>query len=118
MRQEIILLCFVEMVNLVDEKNGGLAGSLEVLRFLHDLFEILDAGSHGRKIDRDGVGRLGDEPRQRGFAAARRAPEYQRAEFSGVQHAAQKLSRAEQMLLANELFQTGGAHFFRERLGG
>ena len=118
MGQKIVLLGLVEVMNLVDEKHRGLAGALELPGFLDDSLEVLDPGSHRGKIYRDGVGGFGDEARQRGLTAARRAPKYQRAEFAGAQHSAQELAGAEQVLLADELVETRRTHSFSQRLCG
>jgi hypothetical protein len=40
-RQEIILLALVEMMNLVDEKNGRFSGALELLGFVNDFLRSL-----------------------------------------------------------------------------
>jgi hypothetical protein len=46
-RQEIILLRLIEVVNFVDEENGALPATLQIFRLLDDLFEVLDTGANG-----------------------------------------------------------------------
>src|SRR5262249_10869675 len=45
--QEVILLRFVEVVNLVNKKYGAFAESLKLLGFLNDFLEIFDPGGDG-----------------------------------------------------------------------
>ena len=45
--QEVILLGFVEVVNLVDKKNGAFAEALKLLCLLNNLLEIFDPGGDG-----------------------------------------------------------------------
>ena len=81
-RQEIILLTFVEVMNLIDKKHGRLAETLQALGFLNNRFEFLDAGSDRGKIHAGGASGTRQDLCQRGFAAPRRTPQNQRAEFA------------------------------------
>src|SRR6266536_1413407 len=44
---EVIMLRFVEVVNLVDKKNGAFAETLKLLCLLNNLLEIFDPGGDG-----------------------------------------------------------------------
>ena len=63
MRQEHILLGFVETVNLVDEQRGGLlVAVLSQLGLRNRFADFLHAGQHGRKIDELSLGIPADQP--------------------------------------------------------
>ena len=103
-------LPFVKVVDLVDEEDSGLPQPVQPLRLLDDFFELLDAGRDGREADAVGAAGARQDPRQRGLAAARRAPEDEGVEAAAGDHLAQQFSRAEQMPLADELLQARRAH--------
>ena len=59
--------------------------------------------------------RVGDEARERGLAGARRAPEDDRLQQVALDRLAQRLARAEQLLLADELVERARPHPLGER---
>ena len=80
-RKEGVLLRFVEPVDLVDEHDGAAArGAAQSLRFGHDLADFLDARHDGAERHELGARRVGDDPRERCLASARRTPEDERLE--------------------------------------
>ena len=107
-RQERILLRAVEAVDLVDEQQRPLPGLAARARLLEHLLEVGDAGEDRGNLLEMQLGRVGEKPRHRGLAGARRPPEDQRAERAGIEHARQRTVRPEQVILPNHL---------RQRLG-
>ena len=84
-------------------------------RRLEDFAQIGDAGLDRRELLEMEIGLLGEEPRHRGLAGARRAPEDHRAEPAGLDHAAQHALLAEEMVLADDLGQRRRAQAIGER---
>ena len=64
----------------------------------------------------DRAGRVGEDLRKRGFAAAGRAPKDQRLELARFSRASQNLPRPEQMILTDEFLDLGRPHALRQRL--
>src|SRR5262245_53610232 len=116
MRQKVVLLCFVEMMNLVNEQHGRFAKELQVLGFLDDFFQFFDPRIDRGKMYAGRSGRVGQNSGQRRLAAAGRAPEYQRTQLASADDTAQEFSRTEQMLLADEFRQRFRTHSLGERL--
>ena len=116
--EQAVLLRAVEAVDLVDEQQRRLAGVPARLGLLVDPAQVGDPRHHRRERDQ----RLTEPPRQqareRGLAAAGRAPEDDRAELAAGEHAAERRLRAEQMVLADQLVQALGAQPVGERLAG
>ena len=103
--KEGVLLSFVESVNFVDEDDGA-------------VFDFFDAGEHGAEGDEFGLREARDQPRQRGFSAAGRAPEKHRANVVGFDLQAQRLAGAEKFFLADEFVERARTHALRKRLVG
>ena len=110
MRQKIVLLRLVEVVDLVDEEHRALAETVQALGLVDDLLEVFHAGGHSGEAHAARAAGTGENLRQCRLAAARRSPENQRAQLAGADHAAEKFSWAKQMLLADEFIQRFGAH--------
>ena len=72
MRQESILLGLIETVNLINEKHRNPG---EGSRLLNRGSNILDARQHRGNRQKLRVTVMRNEPRQRRFTGARRAPE-------------------------------------------
>src|SRR5512145_484100 len=106
-------------MHLVDEKDGAPAAQSErVLGGLHGLADVLDAGQHRGERDELRVERLGHEPRDRGLARPGRAPQDHRVRFARLEGDAQRLTRAEQVALADDLVQRARAKRVCERRCG
>ena len=110
-RQDHVLLGFVEAVDLVNEQDGGLL--VESLAFLgagHRLAEISHAGRHcADRLEmrlRDG----GDEPGQRSLAGARRSPEQDGRYTVDFYSPAQDPVFGKDMLLPHEFVEGGRSH--------
>ena len=81
----------------------------------HDLLDLLDAGHDGGELDEGGVGERGDDLGEGGFAGAGRAPEDHGGGVVVLDREPQRLAGAEQMLLADELFERVRAHALGQR---
>ena len=115
-RQQRVLLRLVEAVDLVHEEDGALAElAAALLRVGDGGADVGHAGQH--RVDGDEVRPrgVGDDPRQRGLARARRPVEDHRAELVGLDGAAQQPARPHDVLLADELVQRARAHPRGER---
>lgn len=85
MREESVLLGFVEAVDFVNEENGVLGSEHELGFFgLFDYFADLGHTGHdGGHLDEFGVGVVGDDAREGGFAGAGWPPENEGGEAAG-----------------------------------
>ena len=113
--QEGVLLRLVEAMDLVDEEDGARVEAGGLLRRDHHLLDLLDAGHNGGELDEGGVGERGDDFSQSGFAGAGRTPEDHGGGIVVLDRETQRLARAEQMLLADELFERVRAHALGQR---
>ena len=76
--QQRILLGAVEPVHFIDEQDGAQAMTVQSQPgCIHLSAEIFDAGKHRVQAAEVGPGVVGDDPRQRRFANARRAMQQQ-----------------------------------------
>ncbi len=114
-REEGILLRFVEAVNFVDEDDGARAVLAGAVGIAHDLLDFLDAGEHGGKLDEVGLGDAGNDLGEGGLAGARRTPEDHRSGVVALDLHAQRLARPDQVLLSNEFIERARAHAIGER---
>ena len=97
--QEGILLRFVEAVNFIDEQNGFFAEPPALFRLFHHLLDFFDSAGDGGEVDEIGFGAAGDDPRERGFADARRPPENHGADVVAFDEAAQNPAFSQQVFL-------------------
>ena len=74
-RQEAVLLRAVEAVDLVDEQQRALAGLAPALGAVEGLAQVLHAREDGRELLEGELGLVRQQPRHRGLAGARRAPQ-------------------------------------------
>ena len=116
--QEGVLLRLVEAVDLIHEEHGAPAVLPVLLRLLHDGPYFLDAARDCGKVDEVRFRVSGDDARQRGFADARRPPEYHGGYLVVFYESAKHLAFAEQMLLPEEFVERARSKAFRQRLGG
>ena len=89
-------------MDLVDEQQRRAAVGAARARRLENLLQLGDAGVDRRDLDEFGLRLLADQPRHRGLAGARRAPEDHRAEARRGEHARQRAFRSGQMLLPRD----------------
>jgi hypothetical protein len=114
-RQEGILLRLVEAVHLVDEEHRAAARTAQCLRLLDGFADVLHARQHGRQHDEVGPRGTGQQPRQRGLAHARRAPQDDRRQPAGLEGHAQRPPGRQQVALAHHLVQRARAQAFGQR---
>ena len=117
-REEGVLLGFVEAVDFVDEDDGAKASAGFLFGFGHDFFYFFYAAGDSAEGDEFGFGEAGDEARESGFAAAGRSPEEHRGEIVGFDLDAERFAGAEEFFLADEFVEGAWAHALGERLEG
>src|ERR1035441_7746123 len=114
-REEGILLRFVEAVNLVDEDDGPRAVLPGPVGVAHDLLDFLDARENGGKLDEVGLGDARNNFGQSRLARARRPPEDHRGGVIALDLHAQRFARPDQMFLAHEFIQRSRTHAVGQR---
>jgi len=102
-RQKRVLLRAVEAVHLVDEQQCALAHLAPRTRRIEHLLQVGDAGKHRRDLFEMQLGGVGEQPRHRGLAGARRSPEHQRPQRARLQHARQRAVGPEDVILADDI---------------
>ena len=116
-RQQNILLRFVEAMNFVNEQNRRLAGVFQAVGGGgQNAAHVGDVGFHAAQALEFAFGLARDDLRERGFAGAGRPVKNQRLNAVGFDGAAQQLSRRENMRLAGVFIQVARAHPRGERL--
>src|SRR2546423_786034 len=118
-RKKRVLLRPVEAVDLVAEQDGTASFVLEPLfRLLNDLAHSGHAlGDRGERFEVT-VRVVRDQPGERRLARPGRAPEDARPHVATTDQLAQRLSRPEQVLLAEKILQRLRPHASGEGLGG
>ena len=118
-RQESILLRLVEAMHFVDEEDRVPPRLRQRrLRVRNRLANILDPGEHGRDGEKIRVERVGHQPRERGLAGARRAPEDHRMRLARGEGDRERLVWPKQVPLADDVRQRFRPQSLRERRGG
>ncbi|AEW72919.1 hypothetical protein EcWSU1_01480 [Enterobacter ludwigii] len=102
-RQESILLAFIETVNFVDKENGTSPGIAVLPRTFNRLADLLHAGRDCRDALDIRVSIAGDNFRERGFACTGWAPEDHGVQMPGLNGTRQGFPRSQQVLLADVL---------------
>jgi hypothetical protein len=102
-RQKRILLGAIEPMHLIDEQQRSLAHLAPCARRVERLLQIGDAGKHRRELFEMQLGGIGQEPRNRGLAGARRSPEDQRTQRARRKHARQRAIGPQDMILADDI---------------
>ena len=102
-RQKAVLLRLVETVDFIDEEDGPPALRPPHLGLGHRLAHFLDAGEDRRQRDELATELGRHHARQRCLAHARRPPEDHRMRLPRLESQAQRLTRPEQVLLADHL---------------
>jgi len=104
LRQQRVLLALVEAVYLVDEEHRGRATLLDpCARRGDNRADVGDAAHHRRKRGERRVDLLGEQSGERRLARARRSPQQHRREVAALDHAPQRATLADQVLLTDEL---------------
>ncbi len=86
-------------MDFVDEKKRPLPGFPPGAGFVEHFLELRNAGEDRGDLLEVQRGFVGQKPRNRGLAGARRPPEDQRAERARLQHARERAVRADQGFL-------------------
>ncbi len=107
--KQIILLTFIEPMDLVDEKDGLLpVHSQNVLGFFHHLFHVLFPCHSGVDLGKFRAGGICDDLCQSGLSRTGRAVKNKGAKLVRLDGAVQKLIPPYNMLLSHHLLQGGG----------
>src|SRR5579859_4823759 len=106
MGKKSVLLGLIESMHLVDEYDGAPAGAPCVLCSGHNIFDFANAAEHRAERNEFGMRAPRNQAGERGLAAAGRSPENHRTEIVGFDGRAQRLSRAEQRLLARKFLES------------
>jgi hypothetical protein len=116
-RQEGILLRFVEAVHFVHEQEHRAASHLaQLVSAIDDRLDLAHTGGHGAEALEVRLQAGSDEACERRLAASRRSPQEQRArQLAAREDIAQRPTRAEQMRLATKLFPGARPHALGER---
>jgi len=115
-RQQNVLLCLVEAVNLVDEENGRLAGVFQAVdRRGQDASHVGDIGFHAAEAFEFTAGLARDDVGEGSLAGAGWAVKNQGLNPVGFDGPAQELARAKNVGLADVLVEGARAHSGGER---
>ena len=114
-REERVLLRLVEAVDLVDEDDRLPSEDAPLFRLPHHVLDVLDPARHGRERHEAGVGRQGDDVRERGLSHAGRPPEDHRRDLVVRDHPAEDLPLADQMPLAGHFVKGARPEPLRKR---
>src|SRR5262249_34638935 len=101
-------------MDLVDEKKRPLPRLVPRAGRVEHLLEIGDAGKNRRDLLEMQIGRLRQQPRNRGLAGAGRAPKDQRAQGSRLEQARKRAIRPEPMILAHHVTELRRPQFIGE----
>ncbi len=118
MRQNRVLLAFVEAVHLIHKHDGALRHQPTARRFgfLYGFSNVLDPAQHGTDGNELRIKRIGHQPGDGGFARARRPPEDAAVRAPCLKRQPQRHARAQHLLLAHHLPQRARAQTLWQRL--
>src|SRR5207244_2333192 len=109
-RKESVLLRFVEAMDLINEEDGAPPVAPALFRRRHHLFDFFDPGQYRAELDEVAALPVGHDHRQRRLPRTWRTPEDHGRELVALDLLPERLSRAEDVLLADKLFQRHGPH--------
>jgi hypothetical protein len=115
MRQERVLLAFVEAVHLIDKHDGAPPLSSSNLRPPDGFADFFHAAQHSADAQKLRVKGAGHQAGNRRLAGARRPPEDATVRLTRFKRQAQRHACAQQMALADHIAQGLGAQLFGER---
>jgi hypothetical protein len=114
MREEAVLLCLVETVDLVNEQERPLPVRVSVPRGLENFAQFGNAGEDGTDLHEMQI-RLGrEQPGDGGLAHPWRPPEHEGGERTGIEHHAQAALWPENVILADYIRKPRRAQTVRE----
>jgi len=109
--QENVLLCLVEMMDLINEQDCLSPGRAQTIHGCSDDSAHLgDIAFHAADPDEFCVRHLRNDPGQGGLAGARRSGENHRRQSIGFNGTAQQLARCQDVLLADEFIERVRTH--------
>ena len=117
-RQEGILLGFVEAVHFVHKQNGAPAALPRHFGLGDGFADVFHARKHGGNRQKLRVKPLRHNPRQRGFADARAAPQNHRMRLAARQRNGKRLASARQVFLPEHFGKRVRAQPFGKRGAG
>ena len=110
MRQERILLAFIETMHFIHKQNGAQTCQLILFRFFYGFANFFNAAGNSRNTLDFRLNALRDNFRQRSFAGAGWPPENHGMNIACLNRFTQRFTFAQQMRLATILRQGGWAH--------
>ena len=114
-RQEGVLLCLIESVNLVHEENRAAAHAPQALRIGHHRLDFLDPAQHRAERNKLAARRARDQVGQRRLPYPGRTPQDDRGEFVAFDLAAQRFIRTQNVILSDVIVQAVRAHALGQR---
>ena len=105
-------------MDFVDEQDRPAAHAAGALGVGHHGLDFLDSGEHGAERHKIGFGQARDQAREGGFSHTGRAPQNQGGQLIPLDLRAQRLSRAQDMLLPDEILEFFGTHSLGQRALG
>ena len=109
------MLRLVEAVHFIDKHHRAPARCTHGRRALHRFANIFHATEHRRDRDELGIEAISHQPRERGLAHSRRAPQNHRMQPTRLERHAQRFARAEQFGLTDHLVERSRAQALGER---
>jgi hypothetical protein len=102
--KQCVLLCLVEAMDFIDEKDGAFSTMFPVgFRALNYFADILDTGRDGIQLKEVRLCMLRNNAGESRLAAPRRSPEHHRGKLIALDKHAKRLSFAKQMFLTDKL---------------
>ena len=118
-RQEGVLLGFVEAVHLVEEQHRAPTGRGPLgLRLFDRGAYVFDARHHRRQGDELRVRPLCDKAREGGLSGPGRPPQHHRVQAAGLERDAQRFAGPEHLRLTDDVGDAARSHPVRERTIG
>lgn len=117
-REEGVLLGFVEAVDFVDKENGALTVLEGKPGFGDGFADVFDAGEDGGNGKELGIEALGKDVGEGGFADAGAAPKEHGVGDTAFESGAQRFAGVDEVLLADHIVEGVWAEAFGEGSGG
>ncbi|CAI8223521.1 MAG: Uncharacterised protein [SAR116 cluster bacterium] len=92
-------------MHFIDKQQGAPTGLLAVCGAGKNLAQVGNTVKDGRDRFKNHTRRISQQTRNGGLAGTGRPPEYDRRQFTRIQHPAQAAIRADQLVLANHILQ-------------
>ena len=109
------MLCLVEAVDLINEEDGAPPVTPALFRRRHHLFDFFNPGQDGAELDEVAARPVSHDRGQRRLPRTGRSPEDHGPELVALDLLPERLSRTEDVLLADKLFQSSGPHAVGQR---